>query len=111
MRKRFRSLTFLLIGIFSFMLLILLIKSLSPTYVFLWNVIHISIIFPFFILLFLSFSGIIGFLLASKLQGIIIGIFLVAYLLVRLTGLTNWFFLLLMVLLFLIVELFLLKSK
>ncbi|HEX8965362.1 MAG TPA: hypothetical protein VF820_02930 [Patescibacteria group bacterium] len=110
-KNKDRSTTFLLLGILSLLLLIFLIKTISPSFVITLSMFHISIIIPFFVLFFFAVAGILGFILASKIQGIIIGSFLALYLIIRLLGLTSLFFLLLLFLLFIVVEMFFLKAK
>jgi len=99
--------TFLLIGILSSILFIFLIFSFSPSGYFF----HFPSLFLFFPLVFFAAFGFVGFLLKSKVQAIVVGFMFVSFFLLRFFSFTNWFFTSLLILLFAIIEGFLLQKN
>jgi len=73
--------------------------------------ITIPILVPFFSLFFFTLSGFTWLLFKSKVQGFVTGIFGAGFLLLRFFGFTQWFFLFLLILLFVLIEVILLKSR
>jgi len=102
---------FLLVPLSLFILLLYLIFFFPPTYQIRLNTITIPIFIPFFLLLFFTVAGFTGLLFKNTLQGMVFGVFCVGYVLLRLFGFTHWFFLLLLVILFALIEIILLKSR
>lgn len=111
MIKNKQPITLLLIGILSMILFLYEINTISPSYVFTFATIHIPSIIPFFILIFFILFGFAGAICRSITQGIVAGIIGIAYLLLRMLGITHWFFMILLILLFAVIELFLLQKN
>jgi len=111
MHKSNRPVTFLLIGIFSFVLLLFYTHAFPPTYLFHAGAIPIPGSIPFFALFFLTLFGLGAGILKSNTQGIITGIFGLLFLLLRMLGFTHWFFSLVLVTLFGVIELFLIQKN
>lgn len=118
MRHRTRPLFLLIIGIASFIALACLIYFLSPAASIGITQFFPNISFPleefiqipptilFFILLSLFIFSTVSYLFKSKVHGSLTTGFVIIYLIFRLTHLTNLFFLLLLLALFITLELF-----
>jgi hypothetical protein len=118
MRTRRRSLSLLIIGILSFLVLIGLLYFFSPTATItisdiLSNVpailntyVKIPTMALFFVLLAVFLFSIISFIFKSKIHGVLAAAFVTIYLLFRLNHLTHPFFLILLLALFVTLELF-----
>ncbi len=102
MRKKGTKL--FIISIFSLASLLYLILSFSPSFKLSYLNFQIPIIFVFFVLLFIFIFSISGYIMRSKTQGILIGLFAVSYLLLRFIGLTQLFFLILLLIFFIVLE-------
>src|SRR6266702_4781946 len=111
MRYLKKNLTLFLIGILSLLLLLYLTHGFSPSYQFTFANFHISILIPFFLLFFCLIFGLIGYILKSKTQGILLGLFSVSFLLLRYYHFTHWFFFLLLFIIFILTEIIFLKTK
>lgn len=107
MRRKKRSLWLLLISLLTFVTLLYIIFSYPPGA--LINIseakINIASNVAFFGLLFIFCTSFFGILFHSTRRGVIIGIFVVIYLLLRLFGLRNIFFLVLLIAIFATIEL------
>ncbi|HSA83865.1 MAG TPA: hypothetical protein VLF20_03180 [Patescibacteria group bacterium] len=114
MRQRKRSIVLLIISILSFLALAYLIFFISPDYQLLvprsFSVVGSSLIF-FFPLLFLFCFSLITYLFKSKTHGLLVGLFVITFLLFRLSNLTHPFFFILLAGLFLTLELFFAHRK
>lgn len=109
-RKR-HNFVYLLLAILLGILTVYIFINYPPTYkIPLWKI-QIPII-PIFLA---TLSGFIfstlTFIFIQKTQGIIISIFVIAYLILRLVGLNHWIFLVLFGALFITTELFIFKKK
>ncbi|MDE2589935.1 MAG: hypothetical protein KGL95_09765 [Patescibacteria group bacterium] len=111
MHKKKRSVTLLLIGILGFLLLLFFTHTFSPTVLFSVVFLTVPSIIPFFLLVFVTLFGLAGFTLNSNLQGILAGLFGILFLLLRMFSFTHWFFTLLLVTLFAVVEMFFLQKS
>lgn len=111
MRRKKRNLGFLILSFLSLATLFFLIINYSPSFnISLFNL-NISIVFLFLSFVFLFFYSFFSFLLSNKRRGALIGLFMVAYLILRLNQLTNLFFAILLVILFGSLELLFAKRK
>jgi hypothetical protein len=102
--KRHFSLKYLIYSLSSFVAVIVLIVYLSPSYEMSFMGFRLSIIVPFFIVIFLLIYCLGRLIIKSKKHALIIALFVVSYLLFRLNGLTHPLFLILLLALFLVVE-------
>ncbi len=104
--KRKRSILFLVIGLISLFSLGFLVYAIDPNFQI--NILTLSIpMLPIFmILLFATLFFLGSFAFKSKTHGVLIGVFVIIYLLFRLNHLTHPFFLILLFALFLTLELF-----
>lgn len=121
MRQQKRQLPLLIIGILSLLTLASLVYFFSPnTNLMLPQMpetltinkyLQVSPIFPFFILAAIAFFCLGTYLLKNKAHGILIAGFVITYLLFRLNHLDHPFFLIILVALFLVLELFVSSRK
>jgi len=111
MHKKKRSLILLSLAFISFIMEGYLILHFPPAYHGKILRYTFSIVVPFFILFFLFLYSFLGFVLRNSSRGMRIGIFFCCYLLLRLFGLTQLLFFLLLLALFVVVELFFLQKK
>lgn len=103
--QRKTKILFILLTLFSLISLTALTFLNSPEKSFLITKnIFIPILPIFFLLLFLLIFGFFSLVTKNKIQGIIIGVFVVIYFLLRLFNFDSWFFLLLLIILFSIIE-------
>lgn len=105
MRRRHPT-TLLLLSFLSLAGLAYLILTYSPNYQLSTMNYQLSTIYLFFPLVFLFIYSIITYLLINTKQGLLFGLFATAYLFLRFIHLTHPFFLILLVVLFLSLELF-----
>src|SRR5437762_14033509 len=106
-----RNFTLFLIFLLAILLLLYMTYSLPPTYTFLFGSFKIPILIPFFFLLFCTLTGFIGYILKSKTQGVLAGLLFISYLLLRYFGFLHWFFLVLLFVIFILIEIIVLKSQ
>lgn len=106
-----KQITLLLISILSLLLLLYMTYAFPPQYTIGLGGVSISLIVLFFILLFFLIFGLVGYLIKSKLQGTLVSIFFICFLLFRYFQITNWFFLLLLTILFVLLEIIFLKTQ
>ncbi|CAN5121730.1 hypothetical protein BH11PAT1_BH11PAT1_2190 [soil metagenome] len=111
MRRNKRSFSSLIIASISSSVLLFLLFFISPKNTISLGNVHISLLFPFFLLLFLSTTTIIIFLSKSRLHGVLIGLLACSYLLFRLFNLTHPFFIFILLALFLTLELLFARPK
>ncbi len=123
MRHQKRPLLLLIIGIFSLLALAGLIYFFPPDTAFtlsqilpnlsfpLEKFIQVSIIILFFLLLAIFLFSLCSYAFKSKAHGVLIASFFVIYFLFRLNHLTNPFFLILLIALFVTLELFVSNKK
>ena len=102
---------FLLVTIGSGLSLGYIIKTLSPYYTFFILGQYISILFLFFILFFLFIVSLLTIIFRSLLQGILFASVFLLYLLLRLSGLTQLFYLILLVTIFIALKLAFISNK
>ena len=100
-----RSWKLLTLGIFSFILLALLIYFVPPATSYTIYSLHLSVILGFFLLLFIFLFAVSSYLFKSKIHGILIATLAITYLIFRQNDLTHPFFALLLLALFLVLEL------
>src|SRR5438270_781565 len=109
MRPRKRPPIFLFLSILFLVLLLLLIFFFSPVWKFKIGFAYLraelEILYPFFALLFLVLFCTFSYIFNSKKHGLLIGLFVISWLLLRINSLTHPFFLLLLLGLFLMFEL------
>ncbi len=98
-------------GVLSLAALSYLVYYYPPDYQFLISNFQIPVLPVWFVLLFIAVYGIFSFFLNSKRRGFMLSLFAVIYLLLRLNGLTHLLFLLLLIVLFGLIELFYIKRK
>ncbi len=104
MRKK-RALPLLLVSILSLIAILFVIYLIPPTYAVALTGIQINILFFFLPLLFIFTYSLLSFVFQKKTHGILAGIFLIFYLILRLGGFTHPLFLLILLALLLILEL------
>ncbi|MEN9407249.1 MAG: hypothetical protein RLZZ455_465 [Candidatus Parcubacteria bacterium] len=104
MRKK-RALPLLLVSILSLIAILFVIFLIPPTYAVALTGIQINILFFFLPLLFIFTYSLLSFVFQKKTHGILAGIFLILYLILRLGGFTHPLFLLILLALLLILEL------
>lgn len=104
-RQRKRSLTLLILALFSLITMLLLVGFFPPTHEFPLFTLQIPILYIFFITLFLCCFSATSYFFKSKVHGILLGLFLVSILVFRLNNLTHPFFFILLAGLFLTLEL------
>ncbi len=121
--SRKRRLSLLIIGIISLIGLAVLVYFCAPTTIFTFSDLSLQLPIPlerfmylpsmilFFVLMLFSLFGLGAYLFKSKIHGILIGSFVVIYLIFLLNHLTNLFFLLLLLALFFTLELFISNKK
>jgi len=109
-RKR-HNFIYLLLSILFGIIIFYLFYNYPPTYKFPLSKIQIPIL-PLFLI---SLAGFIfstlTFIFIQKIQGIIISVFVILFLILRLIGITHWIFAVLFIALFITTELFILKKK
>lgn len=111
MRGKKRRLWLLAIGLVLFAVWIYLVITLPPTFQLSLDSFQFPVLPVFFAVLFLFLSSLFSFVLNNKRRGILIGLFAAIYLILRLNGLKNLFFLILLLILMGSTELFFLKRK
>lgn len=111
MRQRKRPLSYLIVSIALFVLLAWIVMFLSPTGQISLSILAIPILPIFLLLLFLFLFSLGTYIFKNKLQGLLIGLFVVSFFLFRLTNLTHPFFFILLAALFLTVELMITYRK
>ncbi|OGH38213.1 MAG: hypothetical protein A3B44_00985 [Candidatus Levybacteria bacterium RIFCSPLOWO2_01_FULL_38_21] len=106
MRRRKRPIWLLVGGFFSLAIFLYILISLSPDFSF--SIFNFSFTMPplFFLLIFTSLFFLFSFLLSNFRRGIFIGLFVSTYLLLRFLDLTHIFFLIMLLILFITLELF-----
>lgn len=104
MRKK-RALPLLLVSLLSLICLLFVIFFIPPTYAVTIVGLQINILFFFLPLLFIFTYSLLSFAFQKKTHGILAGIFLILYLVLRLGGFTHPLFLLILLALLLILEL------
>lgn len=102
--KRGLSLKYFIYSLLFFAVTVALIVYFPPSYELPVMGFRLSIVVPFFIILFLFIYCLGRLIIRSKKHAIIIGLFVVSYLLFRLNGLTHPLFLILLIALFLVIE-------
>src|SRR5690349_13503712 len=95
-KRRTKSLIFLLLCLTSFILLITLLYFFPPEFKFQISTFTFQPIYIFFPLLFIFIFSLITYLFKSKTHGILIASFFMTYLLFRFNNLTHPFFLVLL---------------
>lgn len=100
-----RPVALLLLSILTLCVILFVFFFIPPTYVVELIGIRINILFFFLPLLFIFTYSLLSYLFQKKTHGILAGIFLVAYILLRLGGFTHPLFLLILLALLLILEL------
>lgn len=83
----------------------------SPSYVFSVGTLKISLLIPFFILLFAGIYAFVAYLMISSLQGLIIAGTIIAYLLLRFFGITHPLFGILLLAMLISIEFAIYKKK
>src|SRR6266700_3243747 len=106
MEKKKRSWIFLVVSIIVGVLSILAILFISPDYSLSMGDLHLSIVYPFLLILFLFLFFATSYIINSKIHGVLLASFVVCYLLFRLNNLTHPLFLLLLVGICIVFELF-----
>lgn len=106
MRRKKRSPILFVIVIISLASFAYLIFSIPPTYVLQIRNYELGIIFAFFLLLFISVFSLSAYILRNTRRGLCIGLFSSVYLYLRYVQLVHPFFLLLLLVLFITLELF-----
>ena len=111
MRRNKRNFGLLIVSVLAFFAILYIVLNYSPA-------LKLSILnfsFPilplFFVLTFIFLYSLFTFILKSKRRGILIGLFVISYLVLRMNGLTNVFFVILLVVLFGSLELLFVKRK
>lgn len=110
MHGKKRDIKFLILGILCLMILGWFLFSYSPSEAINIKGININTLPVFLLLIFLSIFSLTGFILKNLRRGLLISLSLVAYLIIRLLGLTNPFFPVLILALAVIIELFFSKK-
>lgn len=111
MRYIKKHLTLLLIGMLALLLLLYITHTFPPAHQFVIVKLIIPILIPFFILLFFTIFGFVGYFIKNKIQGILIGLFLIGYVSLRYYGFVHWFFIFLLITLFILTEIIILKTQ
>ncbi|MBI2031498.1 MAG: hypothetical protein HYT08_02675 [Candidatus Levybacteria bacterium] len=106
MRRGKRPFWLLAISLLSLVFLIYLIVSLSPNYQFSTLNFQLPILPVFLLTVFLSLFFSFSYIFINFRRGFVVGLFTVTYLLLRLFDLTHIFFLIILTILFLTLELF-----
>jgi len=110
MRKKKKYLWLLVVSLLFLISLSYLILNFSPAFKFSLLNFQFSILIPGLALLFLFVFSLFSFILNAR-RGILLGLLVVSYLLLRMNGLTSPFFAILLLLLFGGIELFFVKRK
>lgn len=105
MRRKKRQFFFLVLTILSLIATLLVIFFLSPNHNLALGPLTLSPLIIFFIPLGIFFFSLPTFVLKSPKHGILLSLFVISYLIFRLTGLTHPIFLVLLIGLFLTLEL------
>lgn len=105
-RNKFHRIFWLFLSCIFLASFILLIFYFSPTWYFPLLTIRITGIIFFFILLFLTLFSLVAFIFKSKIHGVLVGTFVIIYLIFRLNHLTSPFFVIMLLALFVTLELF-----
>ena len=121
MRRKKRSLKFLALSLLSFIFLLYIIVYTPPSFKFTifpaernlasQDNFQIPILIPFFTLLFIFVYSIIAFMFKSSIHGVLAGLFVVLYLVLRMKDLTHPFFLVLLFAIFLTLDIFFSKRS
>jgi len=116
MRKPRKPIKYLLLSIVSLFGLFILLFFFPPTHKFSifptgTGNFQFSIIYCFFILIFLFFFSVSCYFFKNKIQGLLIGFFVLSFLIFHLIKLTHPFFLILLIALFFTLELLLISKK
>jgi hypothetical protein len=111
MQKRKKLIPPLIIAILSLLGTILLIITFNPTRQIDLSFIKLSPIIPFFLCVFLSIAGILGFTLNNLRRGIFIALFTVVFLLLQMMRYNNIFYTALLIIIFVLLELLFWKKK
>jgi hypothetical protein len=111
MQRRRKPLSLLVLSILSFGVLGYLILNFPPGFNFSVINFNLSILIFSFLLLFIFLYSLFGFVLNNKRRGLLIGLFVVIYFLLRLNNLTHPFFLILLLILLVMLELLFAKRK
>ena len=106
-----RRLPYLIIGIFSLIVLTYVILAVPPTQTLLLNQLNISVIYLTFFLLGLSVFGIISYIFKSTKHGILATLLLLAFFWLRLNKFLHPMFTILLFALFLTLELLITAKK
>lgn len=111
MQRKNRKPFFLISGIISLTLFLLYVNFISPDKSITFFSLQLSPLIPFFFLLFLSLYCFTTYLTHRGLNGLLVSVFITAYLLLRLNNLTHPIFFLLLLALFIVLELLLTSKK
>jgi len=111
MRKRKKHLWLLILSALSLGALVYLILNVSPTDQFSIFNFQFSILIPALTILFILIFSLTTFILNNSRRGLLLGLLIISYLLLRLNGLTSPFFAILLLILFGGIELFFVKRK
>ena len=106
MKRRKKPIWLLVVGLLSLAILIYILIFLSPESSIVNGQWSINVLPFFFILTFISLFLLFSFLLSNFRRGLFIGLFVSTYLLLRFLGLTHIFFLIMLLILFITLEMF-----
>jgi hypothetical protein len=104
MKRRRRPLKYLFLSIFSLVGLIGLLFFVPPSYQLPLAILQLPIVVPFFIVVALFCFSAVTYIFKSRKHGILFSLFVVSYLLLRLSGFTHPLFFLLLLGIFLTFE-------
>lgn len=109
--RRRRNYIYLLLAILFAIFALYIIKNFPPFYKF--PVMNIGIpVLPVFLITLAGFIySILTFIFIQKTQGILVSFFIIIYLVLRLLGLTHWGFGVIILILFIVSEIYILKKK
>lgn len=99
------SFKYLILSILLSVTLYLLISNYPPNHIYTLGFVKISILIPFFIILFVLFNFILSLFFNRSLQTILLSLFLVTCLIFIVNKLTNPFFFIMLAALFVVIEL------
>lgn len=111
MERKKRKRHLLLAGTISFFLFLFYLNFVSPDQRITFFTIQLPPLIPFFFLLFLFLYCFTTYLTHRGLNGLLVSVFITAYLLLRLNNLTHPIFFLLLLALFIVLELLLTSKK
>jgi len=111
MRERKKFIPHLTISFLALVGLVLLVITFNPARPIDFSIIAVSPVIPFFLFTFLSVAGIFGFLFAKIRRGIFIALFVVFFLLLQLLRLNNFFYNIILIAIFSLLEFYFWKKN